>query len=104
LAEWDEDQTEMSAWVSGAELTEPYALLLTEGLFEAAEAEARAIAAGGQAPAPIKNRARSAADERSAGPVSIYEQMAEVESRRLNSDPAAWQRIRELHAKRFGSQ
>lgn len=49
---------------------EPREELLTEGLFEQAEAEARAIAAG----APTQNRAGSTGDARSAGPVSIYEQ------------------------------
>jgi site-specific DNA recombinase len=68
LAEWDDGATR--AWVSGVELTEPYALLLTDGLFERTEAEAEAIAAGQQ------NRAGSAPDEHSTGPVSIYEQMA----------------------------
>jgi hypothetical protein len=68
LAERD-DQAETTAWLSGVELTEPYALLLTEGLFEQAEAETQALA--------TQNRAGNAADERSAGPVSIYEQMAE---------------------------
>jgi site-specific DNA recombinase len=71
-AEWD-DQAEISAQISGVELTEPYALLLTESLFEQAEAEAKAIKAG----TPTKNRAGSAVDEHSASPVSIYEQMAE---------------------------
>lgn len=60
-AEWDDDQAETLAWVSGVELTEPYALLLTENLFEQAEAEARSIAAG----AATQNRAGSAVDERS---------------------------------------
>jgi site-specific DNA recombinase len=69
LAEWDDGETMI--WISGVELTPPYALLLTEGLFEQAEAETRAIALHTQ------NRAGNAADERSAGPVSIYEQMAE---------------------------
>jgi hypothetical protein len=73
LAEWDDEQNQTNAWISGVELTEPYALLLTEGLFEAAEAEAQAIATG----APTQNRAGNATDERSASPVSIYEQMAE---------------------------
>jgi site-specific DNA recombinase len=71
MAEWDEDQAEISASVSRAELTPPYALLLVEGLFEQAEAEARALKAG--TPPPKENRA-SAADT---GPVSIYVQMAE---------------------------
>jgi site-specific DNA recombinase len=74
-AEWDEDQAETSAQVSGAELTPPYALLLVDDLFEQAEAEARAIAAD----SPTQNRAGSTADACSAGPVSIYEQMAERE-------------------------
>ena len=47
LAEWDEEQGETSAWISGVELTEPYALLLSDGLFGAAEAEAKALQAGG---------------------------------------------------------
>jgi site-specific DNA recombinase len=72
-AEWDDDQAETSAEISGVELTEPYALLLTESLFEQAEAEARAIKAG----TPTRNRTGNAVDERSVGPVSIYEQMAE---------------------------
>ncbi len=71
MTEWDDGET--TAWISGVELTEPYALLLTEGLFEQAEAEAQAIAAG----APTQNRAGNADDAHSAGPVSIYEQMAE---------------------------
>jgi site-specific DNA recombinase len=73
LAEWDDEQNQTNAWISGVELTEPYALLLSEGLFEAAEAEARAIEKGGL----TRNRAGNATDERSASPVSIYEQMAE---------------------------
>ncbi len=73
LAEWDGEQHETSAWISGVELTEPYALLLTEGLFEQAEAEARAV----KASTPTQNRAESAPNEHSASPVSIYEQMAE---------------------------
>ncbi len=73
LAEWDDGET--MAWISGVELTPPYALLLTESLFEQAEAETQAITAG----ASTQNRAGNAADERSAGPVSIYEQMAERE-------------------------
>ncbi len=75
-AEWDDDQAETSVQVSRAELTPPYALLLVEDLFEQAEAEAQTIRAGNKTEAPTKNRAGSA-DERSAGPVSIYEQMAE---------------------------
>lgn len=39
-AEWDDDPAGTSVQVSGAELTPPYALLLAEGLFEQAEAEA----------------------------------------------------------------
>jgi hypothetical protein len=75
IAEWDEDQAETSAHVSGAELTPPYALLLVDDLFEQAEAEARAIAAD----SPTQNRARSTTDALSTGPVSIYEHMAERE-------------------------
>jgi hypothetical protein len=60
--------------VSEAELTEPYALLLAEGLFEQAEAETRAIETGQS----TRNKAGSAL-KRSAGPVSIYEHMAERE-------------------------
>jgi site-specific DNA recombinase len=71
-AEWDDDQTETSVSVSGADLTDPYALLLIEGLFEQARAEAQAIETG----SPTRNRAGSAEALRS-GPVSIYEQMAE---------------------------
>ncbi len=71
-AEWDDDPAGTSVHVSGAELTPPYALLLVEDLFEQAETEAQAILAGTQ------NRAGSAG-ERSSGPVSIYEQMAERE-------------------------
>jgi site-specific DNA recombinase len=71
MAEWDDGET--TAWISGVELSEPYALLLTEGLFEQAEAEARAIKAGSS----TRNRAGNANDERSSGPVSIYIQMAE---------------------------
>jgi hypothetical protein len=67
-AERDDAPAGNSVRVSGAELTPPYALLLAEGLFQEAEAEAQAIRAGTQ------NRAGSA--ERSASPVSIYEQMA----------------------------
>ena len=52
-----------------AELTKPYALLLTEGLFEAAEAEAKALRA---------SQARSA-EALPAGLVSINEQIAERE-------------------------
>jgi site-specific DNA recombinase len=53
MTEWDDGET--VAWISGVELTEPYALLLSEGLFEQAEAEAQAITAG----APTQNRAGS---------------------------------------------
>ena len=56
------------------DLTDPYALLLVEGLFERARAEAQAIETG----SPTRNRAGSAQALRS-GPVSIYEQMAERE-------------------------
>jgi site-specific DNA recombinase len=73
MTEWDDEHGATTAWISGVELTEPYALLLTEGLFEQAEAEARALAAS----SPTQNRAGSAPDEHSTGPVSIYEQMAE---------------------------
>jgi site-specific DNA recombinase len=73
MTEWYDGET--TAWISGVELTEPYALLLTEGLFEQAEAEAQGI----KAAAPTQNRAGSGDDARSAGPVSIYEQMAERE-------------------------
>jgi site-specific DNA recombinase len=75
MTEWDDEHGQTTAWISGVELTEPYALLLTEGLFEQAEAEARALAAS----SPTQNRAGSAPDEHSTGPVSIYEQMAERE-------------------------
>jgi site-specific DNA recombinase len=71
MSEWEDGGTVV--WISDVELTEPYALLLSEGLFERAEAEAQALAAG----RPTQNRAGSAADEHSASPVSIYEQMAE---------------------------
>jgi site-specific DNA recombinase len=71
MGEWDDEHSETVVWISGVELTEPYALLLTEGLFEQAETEARALKAGTQ-----RNRARSATALDS-GPVSIYEQMAE---------------------------
>jgi hypothetical protein len=74
-AEWDNDQIETSVQVSGVELTEPYALLLTEGLFEQAEAEAI------QAEPTTQNRTGSAANERTTSPVSIYEQMAGSEGR-----------------------
>jgi site-specific DNA recombinase len=73
-AEWDECLTEAPAQVAGAELTEPYALLLAEGLFEQLEDETRVIETG----RTTRNRAGSAL-ERSASPVSIYEQMAEGE-------------------------
>ncbi len=82
MTEWDDGET--AAWISNVELTEPYALLLTEGLFEQAEAEARTIAA-----IPTQNRAGNAADKRSAGPVSIYEQMAEGEGFEPSDDVAA---------------
>ena len=73
LAEWDETQAKTRAWVDGVELSEPYALLLSQGLFDRAQAEAQALATGQQ------NRAGSATAEHSTGPVSIYEQMAEGE-------------------------
>jgi site-specific DNA recombinase len=71
-ADWDDDHAETAVRVSGAELTEPYALLLAEGLFEQAEAEARALKTGGS----TRNRTRSA-EALCSGPVSIYVQMAE---------------------------
>jgi hypothetical protein len=77
------------ARTAGVELTEPYALLLTEGLFEQAEAEARTIEKG-----------RSGSEALPTGPVSIYEHMAELESRRSKTY-LAWQRINELYGKRF---
>jgi site-specific DNA recombinase len=81
LAEWDEDHAETVVHISRADLTPPYALLLTEGLFEQAEAEAQAIKAG----SPTRNRAGS--DKAlSSGPVSIYEQMAEGERFELSVD------------------
>jgi hypothetical protein len=73
LAESDDNRAGTRARIEGAELTEPYALLLTEGLFEQVEAEAQSIQTG----PPTRNRARSA--DRSTSPVSIYEQMAERE-------------------------
>ncbi len=73
MSEWDDEHSEMLVWISGVELTEPYALLLSENLFEQAEAEAEALKTAGS----TRNRAGSASDERSACPVSIYEQMAE---------------------------
>ena len=95
-AEWDDDQTETSVEVSGTELTDPYALLLTEGLFEQAEAEAEAIRANKPT---TRNRAGSAADERSTDPVSIYEQMAGIVGQPSKSP---WPMIRRLHRERFG--
>lgn len=78
-AEWDDDHAETAVQVSGAELTPPYALLLTEGLFEQAEAEARALQAVSQP--PTQNRAESGfgADPEAlpSGPVSIYVKLAE---------------------------
>jgi site-specific DNA recombinase len=78
-AEWNEDQAETFAQVSGAELTPPYALLLVEDLFERAEAEARAIRANSKT--TTRNRAgsgfESLPEALHPGPVSIYEQMAE---------------------------
>ncbi len=71
MGEWDEEQGETVVWISGVELTEPYALLLSEGLFERAETEARALRAGTK-----RNRARST-EALCSDPVSIYEQMAE---------------------------
>jgi hypothetical protein len=71
LADSHDDRGDMRARIEGAELTEPYALLLADGLFEQVEAEAQSIRTG----QPTRNRAGSA--ERSASPVSIYEQMAE---------------------------
>jgi site-specific DNA recombinase len=68
LAEWDDDRGETHARIAGVELTEPYALLLTEGLFEQAEAEARTIETG-----------RSGSETLPTGPVSIYLHMAEGE-------------------------
>jgi hypothetical protein len=81
MSEWDGGET--VTWISGVELTEPYALLLTEGLFERAEAEARAIGAG----TPTQNRAGSAV-EHFRSPVSIDEHMAGVEGRRSNTGGA----------------
>jgi hypothetical protein len=40
------ERAETIVWISGVELTEPYALLLSDNLFEQAEAEARALKAG----------------------------------------------------------
>jgi hypothetical protein len=71
LVEDEETQAETRVRIAGVELTGPYALLLSEGLFERAEAEAQAIRAG------TRSRTGSATDRRSTGPVSIYEQMAE---------------------------
>jgi site-specific DNA recombinase len=68
LAEWDDAEAETRARIAAVELTEPYALLLTERLFEQAEAEARAIEKG-----------RSGSESLPTGPVSIYEHMAERE-------------------------
>jgi site-specific DNA recombinase len=72
MGEWDDELGEMIAWVSGVELSEPYALLLAEGLIGQVEQAAKAI----ETDPATQNRAGSA-DERSPSPVSIYEHMAE---------------------------
>ncbi len=72
MAEWDDDQNETAVWISGVELSEPYALLLADGLIEQVEDATAAL----ETDPATQNRAGSA-DERFASPVSIYEQMAE---------------------------
>jgi hypothetical protein len=48
-----------------------------------------------------ENRARGA-KALSLAPVSIYEQMAEIQGGRSNYEHPAWERIRKLYAQRFG--
>ena len=89
MAEWDSDEGQTAVCIGRAELTPPYALLLTEGLFEQAEAEARALKAG---MLPKENRTRSA-NAADTGPVSIYVQLAEGERFELS--------VRQSGAQRF---
>jgi hypothetical protein len=43
MAEWDDDQAETAAWISGVEPSEPYALLLADGLIEQIEDAATGV-------------------------------------------------------------
>jgi site-specific DNA recombinase len=52
LPEWDEAEGQMVVSITGAELTEPYAVLLADGLAESIQAEAEAIAAQAAKRAP----------------------------------------------------
>ena len=100
-AEWDDDHGQTAVSVSGSALTEPYALLLVDGLFEQAEAETLQKASK---PGPTtRNRARGA-KALSLAHVSIYEQMAEIQGGRSNYAHPALDRIRALHARRVGDR
>jgi hypothetical protein len=76
LPEWDDEQGQKAVQVTGAELTEPYALLLSDGLAEGVMAEVEAILAR----AADEKRApesQSAALEPFAAGCSYVDQMAE---------------------------
>jgi hypothetical protein len=98
LPEWDEDQGQTTARIDSADLTEPYALLLAEDLVEGVLAEVEAITAEHEEEAP---ESQFGSPEPLAAGCSYFDVMAESAGR-LSKQYPAWERIRELHAQRFG--
>ncbi len=90
LPEWDEDAGQMVVRVTGAELTEPYALLLAGGLAENVLAEAEAIKAQAAERAP---ESRSGSPKPFASECSYFVKLAEGERFELS--------VRQSGAQRF---
>lgn len=95
MPQWDEDQGRAVVRITGAELTEPYATLLADGLAEGILAEVNALLA------KRASESRSGALKPFAGDSSYFAKLAAISGRSSNSD-LTWRRIRAVHAQRFG--
>jgi len=94
MPEWDDQAKQTRPEIDKAELTEPYAALLADGLVADVLEEAELIRATAAAPEGDPVEPPSGAD------LSIFVKLAGLE-RGSSKTYLAWQRIRELHEGRF---
>jgi hypothetical protein len=97
MARWDDEHHCPRVEVAGVELTEPYAALLADNTADEMMAWVREVQNARKRPRGPDGRLPGTSSD---GDVSIFVKMAELETRRSKTY-LAWQRICELHAKRF---
>ncbi len=98
MPEWDEARGQLRVRITGAELTEPYAVLLADDLAESVQAEAEAIKA--QAAKRTPERRSGSPKPFAFATCANFVNMAGIAGRSSHTH-LAWKCIRELHARRF---